>query len=110
MLFLSSCGYNTSARQQAQQLRLKGPAGRPKSSRDSTEAWKRRGPYDFSGCLAHINITFDEKENSIQRIIGYLDHNKECLEMFMSRIPAISIHPHVIEVALAQLAEGARYV
>jgi hypothetical protein len=56
-----------------------------------------------------MDITFDERDDAIQRIIGCLDHNKECSEMFMSRIPAIPIHPHVIAVALAQLAEGARY-
>ncbi|KAF8960687.1 hypothetical protein BDZ97DRAFT_1760510 [Flammula alnicola] len=95
------------ARQKAQESRSKGPAGRPKSSNESMEPWKRRAPYNFSGCLAHIDITFCERDNSIQRITGYLEHDSQCSQTLMSRVPAIPIHPHVIEVALAQLAEGA---
>lgn len=43
--------------------------------------------------------------------MGILEHNEECTGgALLSRRPAIPLHPHVMEVALAQLADGARYV
>jgi hypothetical protein len=65
-------------------------------------------PYDFTGCLAHIDITFDKKSLKILRLTGVLDHNEACTSQNMIRLPSIPLHDHVWAVALEQLNEGAR--
>ncbi|HEV7738663.1 MAG TPA: hypothetical protein VGO47_14980 [Chlamydiales bacterium] len=65
-------------------------------------------PYNFTGCLAHIDLTYEMLTSSILRITGVLEHNSECNEQTMQRLPAIPIHPHVWEIALRQLGDGAR--
>ncbi|KAH9960984.1 hypothetical protein BGW80DRAFT_1438809 [Lactifluus volemus] len=85
-----------------------------KSRRDATtrqrsneDTGKRYSPYDFTGCLAHADITYEKQPLKIRRIVGILEHNPECQLGVMTRMPSIPLHPHVIEVALAQLREGA---
>ena len=70
--------------------------------------WKRKTPYDFTGCLAHIDLTFRVVDNKAIRITGVLTHNKECIERQMRRLPPIPLHGHVWQIALQQLSEGAR--
>ncbi|KAK4703451.1 hypothetical protein P7C70_g2768, partial [Phenoliferia sp. Uapishka_3] len=67
----------------------------------------RTSGYDYTGCLAHADITFRESDHAILRISGILSHNKACIDAVLVRRPAVPLHPHVYEVALAQLAEGA---
>ncbi|KAK4693807.1 hypothetical protein P7C70_g8861, partial [Phenoliferia sp. Uapishka_3] len=46
-------------------------------------------------------------DRAILRISGILTHNPGCVDAKLVRRPAIPLHPHIYEVALAQLAEGA---
>lgn len=64
--------------------------------------------YDFTGCLAHIDITYLIPSSIILRITGILDHNAACEKQGMQRLPPIPLHPHVWHTALKQLSSGAR--
>lgn len=68
----------------------------------------RRNPYDYTGCLAHVELTERESDGQVSRIVGVLEHNEACLKSRMARFPAVPLHPHVYEVALNQLRSGAR--
>ena len=93
----SSCGYSTAARQK-------------RSSSTSKDQWSRQAPYNFTGCCAHADITYDASGSNVSRIIGYFEHNEECQSATLVRYPSIPLHEHVYEVALKQLSEGTRYV
>ena len=92
----SSCGYSTEARQK-------------QSSSQSKDQWSRQAPYDFTGCCAHADITYNKSGSTVLRIIGYFEHNKECQNSTLVRYPSIPLHEHVYAVALKQLSQGARY-
>ena len=93
------CGYNTVARQR-----------RSKTKSTSTEqSWSRHAAYDFTGCCAHADITYVQATGIITRVIGFFEHNESCKNGVLVRFPAVPLHEHVFEVALAQLAQGARY-
>lgn len=70
----------------------------------------RRNPYDFTGCLAHAEVTEHNSDGQITQIFGVLNHSQECQASAMTCIPAVPLHPHVYEVALEQLKNSARYV
>ena len=93
----SSCGYSTEARQK-------------RSSSQTKDKWSRQAPYDFTGCYAHADITYDTTSSNILRIIGYFEHNEDCQNATLVRYPSIPLHEHVYKVALEQLSQGARYV
>lgn len=93
----SSCGYSTEARQKW-------------SSSQSKDQWSQQAPYDFTGCYAHADITYDVSSSNVFRIIGYFEHNEECWSATLVRYPSIPLHEHVYEVALKQLSQGTRYV
>ncbi|KAF8590724.1 hypothetical protein K439DRAFT_1329278, partial [Ramaria rubella] len=61
----------------------------------------------FTGCLAHIDITYRVLNFSVWRITGIRQHDETCLQQNMKRIPLIPLHEHVWEVVLQQLSEGA---
>ena len=65
-------------------------------------------PYDFTGCLAHIDLTYRPDSQQIIRIAGVLEHNDECKATYMTRLPPIPLHDHVWQIALEQLHDGAR--
>lgn len=67
--------------------------------------WSRRAAYDFTACLAHVEVTFSEGKNEINRIAGYPYHNVTFEATTMSCFPQIPLHPHVVEVALNQLKQ-----
>ncbi|KAF9783905.1 hypothetical protein BJ322DRAFT_972992, partial [Thelephora terrestris] len=69
--------------------------------------WSRQAPYDFTGCWAHADITYDKSSLNVLRIIGYFEHNDECQNATLVRYPSIPLHEHVYEVALEQLSQGA---
>jgi hypothetical protein len=91
----SSCGYDTSARQK-------------KSKSKTTDEWRRHAAYDFTGCCAHADVTYNESTGEVERIIGYFEHNELCKTSMLKRLPSVPLHEHVCEVALAQLTHGAR--
>jgi hypothetical protein len=95
VLYQCICGYSTEAR-------------RKTSKSKSVVEWTRRATYDFTGCCAHADITYNESTGHTERIIGHFLHNLECKAGKMMRFPAIPLHEHVYEVALAQLFQGAR--
>jgi hypothetical protein len=66
-------------------------------------------PYDFTGCLAHIDLTYRFESRQIIRVTGLLEHNSKCQSIYMQRLPPIPLHDHVWQVALQQLNDGARY-
>ncbi|KAJ7028157.1 hypothetical protein C8F04DRAFT_993887, partial [Mycena alexandri] len=67
---------------------------------------KRRTAVDFTGCLAHAEITFIIETQKILRVRGFLEHNAACKSALMQRIPALPLHPSVYQAALVQLANG----
>jgi hypothetical protein len=98
----STCGYNTLAHQDTD----KNKSGQHTKG----EQWTQCTPYDFTGCLAHVDITYDEQSGEVCYIMGFLNHNEACQLSIMKCIPAIPLHPHVIEVTLEQLGDGARHI
>lgn len=78
-------------------------SGKSRDPQATGTPWERRAPYDYHGCLAHADITYVGSTEEIKRVIGVLDHIELCMKAELTRLPAIPIHPHVIEVALAQL-------
>ncbi|KIJ39177.1 hypothetical protein M422DRAFT_258067 [Sphaerobolus stellatus SS14] len=71
------------------------------------QEWQRKTPYDFTGCLAHLDITFDRQSFDIIRITGIMDHNSACEKQEMQRLPPVPLHPHVWQLAIQQLNTGA---
>ncbi|KAJ7455589.1 hypothetical protein FB451DRAFT_1048959, partial [Mycena latifolia] len=67
---------------------------------------KRRTAVDFTGCLAHAEITYVLETQKILRVRGLLEHNEACKKALMQRIPALPLHPSVYQSALMQLANG----
>ncbi|KAJ3718180.1 hypothetical protein C8R42DRAFT_550444, partial [Lentinula raphanica] len=71
-----------------------------------SEDWRRRTPYPFKGCIAHVEVI--EKDNGLVTwIAGFFEHNEACQAAFLERCPPIPLHEHVYEVALQQLQSGA---
>lgn len=103
------CGYDTTSRQKGKKLREKEHPDTVKQA--GLKNWERRAAYDFTGCLAHADITFVKSDPPIiTRILGYFIHNNKCIDAKLRRFPSIPLHPHVREVALRQMRRGARYV
>ncbi|KAI0038559.1 hypothetical protein FA95DRAFT_1585462 [Auriscalpium vulgare] len=95
-------GYSTEARQETEDRRKKENNGTP-----SKKKWSRAVAYDFTGCLAHADITFSgDGDKHVLRVVGHLQHNTDCMGGDLKRIPAIPLHKHVKEVALRQLKDG----
>ncbi|KAK7450183.1 hypothetical protein VKT23_013066 [Stygiomarasmius scandens] len=68
--------------------------------------WDRRVPYKFTGCLAHVEIT-ERANGTIKRISGILDHDESCKTTKLTGDVSVPLHPHVYEIALQQLKDGA---
>ena len=67
----------------------------------------RQNAVDFTGCLAHVEVTYLCVTQKIIRIRGYFDHNEGCKTAVITRFPAVPLHPAVYEIALQQLKDGA---
>ncbi len=74
------------------------------------QEWNRKVAYEFTGCLAHVEVTEHKDTGAVSRIIGILTHNDACNSAELKRMPAIPLHEHVYEIALEQLRQGARFV
>jgi hypothetical protein len=104
----SSSGYDTMSRNATE---LKKPSARVSSKPTSRhDAWVRRNPYDFTGCLAHAELTEQASDGAVSTVVGYFIHNESCQQSVMKRLPPVPLHPHVYEIALAQLEGGAKWV
>ena len=63
----SSSGYNTAARQ-----------ARDKRGSQNPVEWSRQADYEFTGCLAHADVTWNRTSGEIERVIGYFEHSEKC--------------------------------
>ncbi|TCD66588.1 hypothetical protein EIP91_001145 [Steccherinum ochraceum] len=98
------CGYDTHVRQRGNK---RTPSTIEQPAED-LEDWQRRAAYEYTGCLAHADVTIEYTEPpNVLRIVGYLNHNDACLNSSLVRHPPIPLHSHVIEVAIRQLRVGA---
>jgi hypothetical protein len=62
---------------------------------------------DFTGCLAHVEVTYLRATQKIIRVHRYFDHNEACKTAVIARFPAVPLHPAVYEIALQQLKDSA---
>lgn len=99
----SSSGYNSEARQA---VKLKYATV---EKTQSATPWTRQNPFDFTGCLAHVEVTEFDEDGAVKAIVGHLEHNPACQAARIKRLPAVPLHPHVYDIALEQLKSGARY-
>ncbi|KZT32968.1 hypothetical protein SISSUDRAFT_1037372 [Sistotremastrum suecicum HHB10207 ss-3] len=106
VLYQCRCGYDTRTRELKERKPL--VSSDTHIEAPSKAPWQRRAPYDFTGCHAHIEVTFIASPLQVFRIIGILVHNDECQNTVMTRLPAVPLHEHVYEVAVQQLMDGAR--
>ncbi|KAG8911330.1 hypothetical protein FRC02_006679 [Tulasnella sp. 418] len=119
----SACGYSTHARQDVERTRkekkvmkvrmqddapssLRTQPTKPDLSGPTPRLWDRHMAYDFTGCLAHADITFCPADHQVLRIMGYFTHNEGCQKAKIERLPPIPLHPQVYEIALQQLQDG----
>ena len=98
----SQCGTDSQARKNKDDLfkTKKGESIYP-------HEWKRKMPYNFTGCLAHMDITFSVESLNILRITGHLEHDSSCQKQEMQRLPPVPLHSHVWKISLEQLDRGA---
>lgn len=96
----SSCGYDHTARKQGRKHKLEGNVQEPDGSRMPSPAAIRHAPYNFTGCLAHADVTYIKATRQPLRIVGYFEHNDACQASMLKRTPAVPLHPHVYEVAV----------
>ncbi|KIJ37161.1 hypothetical protein M422DRAFT_260318 [Sphaerobolus stellatus SS14] len=102
VLLQCMCGSSTKARFKKENVQRKEISETPLS-----REWKCKMPYDFTGCLAHIDLTYNETESRILRIVGIPSHNEKCARKTTQRLPPIPLHEHVWQIALEQLEQGA---
>ncbi|KAF8588409.1 hypothetical protein K439DRAFT_1335462 [Ramaria rubella] len=76
----------------------------------SAKEWQWKGPWDFIGCLAHLDITYCTLDYTVQQMTGVLPHNEACCQQNMKCLPAVPLHDHIWQVTLQQLNDGASYV
>ncbi|KAG8950584.1 hypothetical protein FRC03_012829 [Tulasnella sp. 419] len=118
VLMQCCCGYDTQRRQEREIRRQWNVANKaqkqggyilatPDESSQTNSPWNRRAPYNFTGCLVHVDITFQSHEKAIMRVMGYLKHNEECQKAQVKHNAPVPLHPQVYEVALKQLQDGA---
>lgn len=103
LIVLSQCGSSTTARKQKEDARREA-----KGLTVNPQPWERKGPYDFTGCLAHIDLTYNWKNYKVIRITGVIKHGEACQKQQMTRLPPVPLHPHVYQIAMQQANEGAR--
>lgn len=65
----------------------------------------RISPFDYTGCLAHVDLIVREADYAVMKFAGLLHHHEPCRHVVLRRLPAVPLHPHVYEVALLQLSK-----
>jgi hypothetical protein len=63
----SICGYDTAARQ-----------NRDRRGSQNPLRWTRQTDYEFRGCLAHADVTWNLASNQVERVIGHFEHSVDC--------------------------------
>ena len=99
-IFQSACGYDTNIRRD----REKRKNGEPLPTKES----ERRTPFDFMGCLAHVEITERARNGEVSRIAAYLSNNHGCRSALLKHLQAVPLHDRVYEMAFGLLENGAR--
>jgi hypothetical protein len=66
----------------------------------------RHNPVNFTGCLAHVEITYIVETQHILRIRGYFEHNSACHKAVLTRFPPMPLHPSIYQMALTSLKNG----
>ncbi|KIJ41571.1 hypothetical protein M422DRAFT_780303 [Sphaerobolus stellatus SS14] len=102
VLLQCQCGSSSEARK-ARDDAKKAKQGLPVN----TQNWSRKMPYDFTGCLAHIDVMYSQTSSCILHIAGIIVHDESCDNQEMQCLPPIPLHPHVWKIALKQIHEGA---
>ncbi|KIJ41799.1 hypothetical protein M422DRAFT_255113 [Sphaerobolus stellatus SS14] len=102
VLLQCQCGSSSEARKARDDMK-KAKQGLPVNPQN----WSRKMPYDFTGCLAHIDVTYSQTSSCILRIAGIIVHDEACDKQEMQRLPPIPLHSHVWKIALKQINEGA---
>ena len=76
---------------------------------DHAAAYAKRcqNAVDFTGCLAHLKVTYHADNNIILWGHGNLEHIEACNEAELPQEPTHPLHPSVVEIALAQRKVGA---
>lgn len=103
-MIFSSSGYNTEARYVTESKKTNNQIPH------NPKPWKRQNGYDFTGCLAHVEITLRESNGAVTAIVGHLEHDSKCQSAVLRRLPAVPLHPHVYATAIEQLKAGSRSV
>lgn len=67
---------------------------------------KRHNQWEFTGCLAHIEVTHHVLSGKILRIRGHFEHNDGCKVAVCSNRPNIPLHPSVFNECLEMLNSG----
>ena len=63
----SICGYDTAARQ-----------SRDRRGSQNPLKWTRHTDYEFGGCLAHADVTWNLASKQVERVIGHFEHCAGC--------------------------------
>ncbi|KAJ7437671.1 hypothetical protein B0H11DRAFT_1935739 [Mycena galericulata] len=69
-----------------------------KTCRRTLFQWQN--PFDFTGCLAHAELTEFEQDGTVKAIVGHLEHNPACQASSMKRFPAVPLHPHMKNIEM----------
>ncbi|KAK1226363.1 hypothetical protein PQX77_010670 [Marasmius sp. AFHP31] len=101
-LYQCVSGYDSSARQE-QDVKARIRDGRGVKGKP----WKRRAPWPFTGCLAHVEVVESLTNRTVSEISRVLSHNAECQDSVLEHLPRVPLHEHVYEIALAQLENDA---
>lgn len=56
----------------------------------------------FTGCLAHVEVTFHSQSSTVLHIHGVLKHNDACCEVGLTWEPVWPLHPSVLETTVTQ--------
>jgi hypothetical protein len=67
---------------------------------------KRQTAFSFTGCLAHVEVTYLTHSHKVLRVRGLFMHNQGCKDALITRFPPIPLHPSVLQIALTDLKAG----
>ena len=82
----SICGYDTAARQSRDRRGSRNPL-----------KWTRHTDYEFRGCLAHADVTWNLSSSQVERVIGHFDHCADC-----TAAPVIHRYTNELTLSLAR--------
>ena len=60
---------------------------------------------NLTGCLAHVEVTYQAQNNNVLHICRYFKHNEGCQLAGIAQEPTRPLHPSVISTAVAQITD-----